>query len=166
MSTEIMQRMFRHMAWANEKIFTQVSELPEHALKFSAWNPDWTVGHICNHIVIAQGRFISRLQKIDPPTETEFPLTQTGMRELVQKCVTNDQKFFEYLDDPDEVLNFIRYGEQVSFLKSTLLAQTVHHATDHRAQIAAILATNDMDVINLDDIDFWEFEKWERSKIK
>mgnify|MGYP003347504213 FL=1 len=162
MTDVILARMIRHMKWANEKIFTQVSELPESALTFSAWNPEWTVGHICNHIVIAQGRFLSRLQKIDPPAENPFPLTQSGMNQLVAKSQENDAKFAKYLDDPDEMLTFVRYGETVSFLKSTLLAQVIHHATDHRSQIAAILAVNDMDVINLDAIDFWEFEKYER----
>lgn len=163
MSAEITERLYRHMAWANERIFTQVSQLPEPALNFSAWNPEWTVGRISNHIVHAQGRFLSRLQKIDPPTEIDFSFTQAGMKELLAKCIQNDQKFLPFVNDADEMLTFIRYGETVSFLKSTLLAQVVHHATDHRSQISAILATNNMDVINLDDIDLWEFEKWERN---
>jgi hypothetical protein len=58
---------------------------------------------------------------------------------------------------------FIRYGEEVSYLTSTIMAQFVHHATEHRAQIADILAANNMDVVNLDDIDLWSFERSERN---
>jgi hypothetical protein len=68
----------------------------------------------------------------------------------------------ELLETPDEMRTFIRYGEEVSYLTSTIMAQFVHHATEHRAQIADILAANNMDVVNLDDIDLWSFERSER----
>ena len=150
------------MAWANNQLFTQLSELPEHALAFSGWNPEWTVGKIANHIVIAQGRLISRLEKEKAPEEIEFPLTSVGMRDLAAKAAINDQKIQTLLDAPEEMLTFIRYGETVSYLSTSVIAQFVHHATEHRAQIADIMAVNKMDVINLDSIDLWSFERSER----
>ena len=162
MSDKTLTRLFRHMAWANNQLFTQLSELPEHALKFSAWNPEWTVGKIANHIVIAQGRLISRLEKQPAPEEQEFPLTSVGMRDLAAKSAINDKKIQTLLDLPEEMLTFVRYGETVSFLSTSVIAQFVHHATEHRAQIADIMAVNKMDVINLDAIDLWSFERAER----
>ena len=44
---------------------------------------------------------------------------------------------------------------------STILAQAIHHAAEHRAQIADILAANNLDVLNLDKIDLWSFERFE-----
>jgi uncharacterized damage-inducible protein DinB len=41
-------------------------------------------------------------------------------------------------------------------LRSTILAQAIHHATEHRAQIAGALATNGNDAVDLDAIDVWE----------
>ena len=149
------------MAWANNKLFTQLSDLPEEALSYSAWNPEWTVGKIANHIVIAQGRLISRLKKEDAPPEKEFELTSEGMRKLAQKSAENDLVLHEFLNMPDEQLTFVRYGKTVTFLSTTVFAQTIHHATEHRAQIADILAVNNMDVINLDAIDLWSFERFE-----
>ena len=73
------------------------------------------------------------------------------------------KKMMELLKTPDEMRTFIRYGEEVSYLTTSIMAQFVHHATEHRAQIADILAANNMDVINLDDIDLWSFERSERS---
>lgn len=150
------------MAWANNQIFTQLSELPETALSYTAWNPEWSVGKIANHIVIAQGRFISRLQKQPPLPESEFSLTPAGMRELAIKSRENDQTIQSFLELPDEMLTFIRYGETVSYLTSSVLAQVIHHATEHRAQIADILAVNNLDVVNLDELDLWSFERFER----
>ena len=150
------------MAWANKELFTQLSTLPESALSYTAWNPDWSVGKIANHIVIAQGRLISRLQKQSAPEEVEFEYTSDGMRKLVAKAAMNDAKIMEFLDIPEEMLTFVRYGETVSFLSTSVIAQFVHHATEHRAQIADIMAVNKMDVINLDAIDLWSFERSER----
>ena len=163
MSDKTLARLFRHMAWANNQVFTQLSTLPESALSFSAWNPEWTVGKIANHIVIAQGRFLTRLQKLDPLPESEFPLTSLGMQDLAQRSLENDAALQKFLDLPDEMLTFLRYGNTVSFLTSTVLSQVVHHATEHRAQIADILAVNNMDVINLDALDLWSFERFEQS---
>jgi uncharacterized damage-inducible protein DinB len=151
------------MAWANQQLFTKLSALPEEALSYSAWNPDWTVGKLANHIVIAQGRLISRIEKSTTPVEIEFPLTSQGMENLASKVAENDKRIQELLNTPDEIRTFIRYGDEVSYLTSTILAQFVHHATEHRAQIADILAANNMDVINLDDIDLWSFERSERN---
>lgn len=163
MSDVTLTRLFRHMAWANNQLFTQLSTLPEAALSFSAWNPDWTVGKIANHIVIAQGRLISRLEKRSAPNEIEFPYTSEGMKNLANLAKLNDEKIQTMLDLPEEMLTFIRYGETVSFLSTSVIAQFVHHATEHRAQIADILAVNNMDVINLDAIDLWGFERSERN---
>ena len=163
MSDVLLTRLFRHMEWANQQLFAQLSTLPEAALSYSAWNPDWTVGKIANHIVIAQGRLISRLEKVTAPTEIEFPLTSAGMKDLVAKASVNDAKIQTFLDAPEEMLTFVRYGETVSYLSTSVIAQFVHHATEHRAQIADIMAVNKMDVINLDAIDLWSFEKYERT---
>ena len=163
MSEVALNRLFRHMAWANNQVFNQLSTLPESALSYSAWNPEWTVGKIANHIVTAQGRFVSRLQKIDPFPEVEFELTSKGMVELAKKSAENDATIQKFLESPDEMLTFLRYGKVVNFLTSTVLAQVVHHATEHRAQIADILAVNNMDVINLDALDLWSFERSEEN---
>lgn len=164
MSDVTLNRVFRHMAWANDRFFHQLSQLPEEAFNFSAWNPEWTVSKVANHIVIAQGRFLTRLQKMEPFPEADFPATKIGMQQLTDKAKENDQQLLKMLDGPDEMLTFIRYGETVSYLRSTVLAQIVHHATEHRAQIADILAVNKMDVMNLDELDLWTFERFERDR--
>ena len=86
------------MAWANNQVFTKLSTLPVEALSFSAWNQEWTVGKIANHIVIAQGRMISRLEKVSAPEEVEFPMTSQGMKDLAAKSTINDAKIETFLD--------------------------------------------------------------------
>jgi hypothetical protein len=39
--------------------------------------------------------------------------------------------------------------------------QSIHHATEHRAQIAGIFANHGLKIIDLDAIDLWEFANYE-----
>ena len=50
-------------------------------------------------------------------------------------------------------------GEQVKRWRSTILSQAIHHATEHRAQIASALEAKGFTPVNLDDLDLWSYEK-------
>ena len=152
------------MAWANNSLFNQLSELPESALEFSAWNPEWTVGIIANHIVISQGRLIARIKKEKYPAETLFPLNSLGMKDLAAQSLENDTELTTLIDLPEELLTFGRFEKTVQFSNTAVIVQSVHHATEHRAQIADIMAFNKMDVINLESLDHWSFERTQLRK--
>ena len=158
-----MERSFKHMAWANKQMLSILHRLPDEVINFSAWNPDWTVGTIAHHIVIAEGRLISRITQQPAPIEFDPPKSTSGISELISVCAERDEQLLSLIDTPDEQRSFVRYGKEVTFLTSTILVQAVHHASEHRAQISDILAANKMDVLNLDEIDVWSFEKWEKS---
>ncbi len=164
MNNPLVERSFKHMAWANAQMFSILRGLPNEAINFSAWNPDWTVGKIAHHIVIAEGRLISRILNQPSPDENDAPTSSEGIKELISICADRDAQLLSLIDTPDEVRKFVRYGNEVEFLTSTILVQAVHHASEHRAQISDILAANKMDVLNLDEIDLWSFEKWEKSR--
>ncbi|MEN9304958.1 MAG: hypothetical protein RLY76_226 [Actinomycetota bacterium] len=163
MSNHLIERSFRHMAWANSQMLSILKNLPDEAINFSAWNPDWTVGKIAHHIVIAQGRLISRIINEPAPAESDPPTSAAGIGELITVCAERDAQLLSLIDTPDELRRFSRYGNEVEFLTSTILVQAVHHASEHRAQISDILAANTMDVLNLDEIDLWSFEKSTRN---
>ena len=144
-------------------MLTILQGLPDEAINFSAWNPDWTVGTIAHHIVIAEGRLISRITQQPAPVEFDSPKTASDISQLITVCAERDAQLLSLINTPDEMRAFVRYGNEVEFLTSTILVQAVHHASEHRAQISDILAANSMDVLNLDEIDLWSFEKWEKS---
>ncbi len=164
MNNPLVERSFKHMAWANAQMFSILKGLPNEAINFSAWNPDWTVGKIAHHIVIAEGRLISRITNQPTPVENNAPTTAEGIGDLIAICAERDAQLLSLIHTPDEMRTFVRYGNEVEFLTSTILVQAVHHASEHRAQISDILAANKMDVLNLDEIDLWSFEKWEKSR--
>jgi uncharacterized damage-inducible protein DinB len=151
------------MAWANKQMLKILEGLPDEAINFSAWNPDWTVGTIAHHIVIAEGRLISRITQQPAPTEFDTPKSASDIGQLITVCEERDAQLLSLIHTPNEMRRFIRYGNEVEFLTSTILVQAVHHASEHRAQISDILAANNMDVLNLDEIDLWSFERFETS---
>lgn len=162
MSNSLVERSFKHMAWANKQMLEILKSLPDEAINFSAWNPDWTVGTIAHHIVIAEGRLISRIIQQPAPTEFDPPKSASDIGQLITVCAERDAQLLSLIETPDQMRKFVRYGTEVEFLTSTILVQAVHHASEHRAQISDILAANNMDVLNLDEIDLWSFEKFER----
>lgn len=161
MSNPLVARSFKHMAWANAQMFSVLKDLPDEAINFSAWNPDWTVGKIAHHIVIAEGRLISRIVNQPSPVESDAPINAAGIKDLSSVCAERDAQLLTLVDTPDEIRKFVRFGNEVTFLTSTILVQAIHHASEHRAQISDILAANNLDVLNLDEIDLWSFEKWD-----
>lgn len=158
----ILLRAIRHMRWANQRLLIQLSELPEEVLAYSAWNPEWTVGIIANHITIGAGRLASRILNEPAPFELPDPKSKSDLLALIKLADERDLVFERLLDTPDEPRKFVRYGEEVEYLTSTILAQVAHHASEHRTQISDIMAANGKDVIDLDEMDLWSFELWER----
>lgn len=164
MSNSMVQRSFKHMGWANSQMLTILSGLPDEAINFSAWNPDWTVGKIAHHIVLSEGSLISRITEQPVDKGPESPRTAQDIKELISICKKRDAQLLSLINTPDEIRKFKQNGNEVSFLTSTILAQAINHATEHRAQISDILVANKMDVLNLDEIDLWSFENWEKSR--
>jgi uncharacterized damage-inducible protein DinB len=163
MRSEIVDQLFRHSAWANQKLLKQLSELPDKALTYSGWNPDWTVGKLASHIVSAQGRMLVRATGVEIEDERGISLTSEGMKHLAAVARGYDEKFYKILDLQDTVMDFKRLGNEVHYRCSTIAAQVVHHSTEHRTQISDILAMNNLNVINLDTFDHWTHEVEARS---
>ena len=162
MADPTLHRLLEHMGWANQQMFATLQTLPESTLSLSAWNPEWQIGVIANHIVVASGRLISRITGEPAPSEGVAPNTSQELAALANVAAERDRRVLGLADVQDGPRTFVRYGEQVEFLASTILAQAIHHATEHRAQIADILAVNNQDVMNLDEMDLWSYEVWQR----
>ena len=54
----------------------------------------------------------------------------------------------------------INYKGFLRFLRSTigLNPQSIHHATEHRAQLASALEAKGFTPVDLDELDLWSFE--------
>lgn len=157
-----LDRLLAHMRWANQLTIEHLQTLPEEALKAYATNPEWFVGEITHHIVDAADAYYFRIM------EKRCDIPGTGIQELEKiedlekiKIQANliDSALQECAKLDDIQLEFKNYsGNLVKRWRSTILSQAIHHATEHRAQIASALEAKGFKPVDLDELDLWRFE--------
>lgn len=150
------------MAWANRQVYSSVQILPDEALSSYLANPEWTAGIILHHIVNGADWFSYCLTQA-PWTDIKIPGRIEDVAELAKFLETLDERIISQDELPDIALTINEDAQSWQAMRSTMLAQAVHHATEHRAQLIDALEYKGFKPINLDDIDLWAFERFERT---
>jgi uncharacterized damage-inducible protein DinB len=150
-------RLLRHMAWANASIVARLAALPDEALALAVPRNDWTVAMILEHLVSSAGSYAARLEGVPRPERTVPPTRVGELADLGARCAGYDARLRAQAAVPDGPIATQPSGGTVMRARSTILAQAIHHATEHRAQIAAALATNGIDAVDLDALDVWAY---------
>jgi uncharacterized damage-inducible protein DinB len=157
-----MERLLRHMAWANQNTIEHLKSLPEEALKSFATNSEWFVAEILHHIVDSADAYVFRITGEHPylPGESITEIEKIAdLDSLAQQAAVIDAALLDSVKLDDEQLEFTNYsGNLVRRWRSTILSQAIHHATEHRAQIAAAIEARGFSPLNLDDLDLWSYE--------
>jgi uncharacterized damage-inducible protein DinB len=161
-------KLLKHMAWANQEIFTKVSQLPDEALGASAVNPEWSAREIMRHIASSATwygyRLLDRTLLSDEDkavwksklADTEIPpTTMKDMPILLERLAKADAALLAAAQEPEGFLVHTMDGRTVSRARSTIISQSIHHATEHRAQLVSALEAKGYNSINLDDYDLW-----------
>ena len=159
-----LNRLLAHMAWANQKTIEHLQTLPEDSLKAFATNPEWFVAEIAHHIVDSADHYAFRISG-------KPALTQPGdeciddvnviadLARLKEQAATVDAMLLDCVKLEDVQIEFLNYADKlVKRWRSTILSQAIHHATEHRAQIASALEAKGFTPVNLDDLDLWSYE--------
>ena len=90
------------------------------------------------------------------PSDTEPPTTVAELTELAARCAAIDARIRAQAAVPDGPSPSPDPGRP-GRARSTILGQAIHHATEHRAQIAGALSTHGIDAIDLDALDVWAY---------
>ena len=151
-----LDRLLRHMAWANAALIGRLAGLTDEALGLGSPRNEWTVAMILRHLVDAAERYAARLEGMPRPDATEPPATVAELTELAARCAAIDARIRAQAAVPDGPSPSPDPGK-AGRARSTVLGQAIHHATEHRAQIAGALATNGIDAIDLDALDVWAY---------
>ena len=166
-----MEKILKHMAWANQQVIGKIAEMPKEALDAYAVNPEWTVGAIVRHIASASNWYVWRLLDREAFTAEEKAYWDARLKDddeespkmhdmshVLEVLRSSDAMLLEQSRLPDADVPREFRGEQHVFKRSTILSQTVHHATEHRAQLACALEARGFPAPDLDEIDLWAFE--------
>lgn len=151
-----LDRLLRHMAWANASLISTLSELSDDALALAAPRNEWAAGRILDHLVNAAGGYANRLDgkpRMEPPAPTT---TIAQLAHLAARCAGYDARLRAHASLPEGTAAYDA-PDQIPRARSTVLGQAIHHATEHRAQIAGALATNGIDTLDLDALDLWAY---------
>jgi uncharacterized damage-inducible protein DinB len=162
--TIALDRLLRHMAWANQKALTHLQSLPEESLQAFATNPEWHVAEIVHHIVDSADHYAARLsgkavltEPGDPCIDDVHAIADTAR--LKEQAAKVDAVLLECVKLEEAEIEFENYqGKLVKRWRSTFLSQAIHHATEHRAQMAAALEAKGFAPLDLDGIALWAFE--------
>lgn len=154
-----LDRQLTHMAWANTEMFSVLATLPEAAYAYTSPGSEWSVGAIAHHLVTAAENYAQRLHGEPRAESRKLPLTSNDLRMLTSVLSRADARLRAGAQLPgDEILTWISLGgEEVSVPRWVLVNQAVHHATEHRAQIAGALVANGNSSLDLDALDVWSF---------
>jgi uncharacterized damage-inducible protein DinB len=151
-----LDRLLRHMAWANATMFARLAGLSDEVLALAAPRNEWTVAMILDHLVTAAGGYAARLEGLPRPEPTVPPTTVGELDELADRCAADDARIRAQAAVPEGPAEYPFRGK-IPRARSTILGQAIHHATEHRAQIAGALATNGIDAVDLDALDVWAY---------
>ena len=152
-----LDRLLRHMAWANAAVIGQLAGLTDDALGLSAPRNEWTVAMILQHLVDAADRYAARLEGQPRPDRTpnlpprwpSSPSSRLAAPPSTRGSAPRPPSRTGRRPRPDP--------GKAGRARSTILGQAIHHATEHRAQIAAALSTHGIDAIDLDALDVWAY---------
>jgi uncharacterized damage-inducible protein DinB len=163
-------KLLKHMAWANQEIFSKVAELPDEALDAYAVNPEWTAREIMRHIASSATYYGYRLIDKEALSESEKsewqakleathipPANMGEMKTILDRIEVADAELLRAASEPEGFVVHTMDGRTVSRARSTIISQSIHHATEHRAQLISALEAKGYKTINLDDYDVWYF---------
>lgn len=144
----------QHMAWADDKLFAAVRDLPADRLSMSGHDPEWTVARGMVHIL--QGVEWYRFLLLDAQwSDLRAPATAAEVEALRVQLAEMYESLIEAAAEPDAVIEFEDEGGPKRALRSVVLAQAPYHAAEHRAGIVTTLHANGERSIHLDDYDVW-----------
>jgi uncharacterized damage-inducible protein DinB len=154
-----LDQQLAHMAWANAGMFSVLTALPGGAYAYTSPGSEWSVGAIAHHLATAAENYAQRLHGEPRAEKRELPTTAADLQVLAAALAVADAKLRAGAQLPgDEILTWISFGgEEISVPRWVLVNQAVHHATEHRAQIAGALAANGNNSLDLDALDVWTF---------
>ncbi len=157
-----LNRLLAHMSWANQKTIAHLQSLPEQSLSAFATNPKWQVSEIIHHIVDSADSYAFRITGKHPQLPGDS-ITEIGviadLALIAKQAAAIDAALLEAVSLDDEQIEFTNYsGKLVKRWRSTILSQAIHHATEHRAQIASALEAKGFTPVDLDELDLWAYE--------
>lgn len=149
--------LFSHNLWANLRILACCAELTTEQLNGTVTGTYGSIYDTLQHIVTAEQSYFSRIstgQRLHRADDAP-PLTMTEMLESIQRTGSGLIEWATKVQAADKMeINWD--GTLRDVPKTILLTQVINHATEHRAQIMAILTQFGIEPPELDAWNYFD----------
>jgi len=139
-TTDTLTTFFRHNLWANERLIELCAGLSDEQLDATLVGTFGSIRATLQHIVAAERSYFSRISTGRPyrhPADAP-PLTLAEMAEWARASGAGLVEWAPKVQ-PGDVVEIDWDGVLRDVPKAILLTQAINHATEHRAQVMAIL---------------------------
>jgi uncharacterized damage-inducible protein DinB len=163
--TGVLTTLFAHNGWANLKLLNFCAQLSDEQLDATAIGGFGSIRDTLWHIVGAEVSYVYRVNgKLpqQPVSRGVFP----GFAVIKDVAHwTNDELLqLALCAHPDTMVTESEGSEHVAYPLASLIMQAINHATEHRAQIAAIITQLGMEPPDMSGWKYMEesgkFKEW------
>lgn len=150
MTDELLLRAVRHNTWANVELLAFCSRLTAEQLAWTSAGVYGTIHATLQHTVAAEHGYLHALTGELPPAGPLTPGTLVPIAELLERARSNGERLEAALAAGPEPGRRIRRPSGAVAEVAIIVAQYLHHGSDHRAHVGTILGANGVEGPNLD----------------
>ncbi|HYH12875.1 MAG TPA: DinB family protein [Thermomicrobiales bacterium] len=140
----IWANLYRHHWWSNLTLIDFLASLTDEQLAYTAPGVYGDPLSTIRHIVSSDADYVRIIPDAPdvPQIAQEGPFG--GWEEVRSVAEAADTALISYVDGLTEDASFVDIddGEAFELTRSFLLAQIIHHATEHRSQIRSVLSSH------------------------
>jgi uncharacterized damage-inducible protein DinB len=142
METHMLQSIYAHASWANEKLFDTAAEVTTAQLSHT--DGDWgSIFDLLVHLVDVQRTWLARAQHtVAPPLDPAACSTLAALRDAWKTADDASRKYVADLRAADltEIVHYTNSrGEPQAYPRWQILLHQALHAAQHRSEAALVL---------------------------
>jgi uncharacterized damage-inducible protein DinB len=139
-SDDTLTTLFRHNLWANLRLLERCAELTREQMDATISGAYGSIHDTLQHIVTAEQSYFHRISTGQPRPQQKDrrPLT---IAEMTASARATGSGLVEWAPKvgPDDTVRLDWEGTPRDVPKAIILTQVINHATEHRAQVMAIM---------------------------
>jgi uncharacterized damage-inducible protein DinB len=147
-------RAVRHSCWANEELIEFCGRLSPEQLSWTVSGTYGSIQQTLQHIVGAELGYLFALTREAPVGGPLRPDALVSLGELATRERSVAERCEHVLSGSFDPARVVSRPNRPDATAGVVIAQLVHHGSDHRAQVATILGAHGLEP---PDIDVWAY---------
>jgi len=149
------EKSLKQMAWADEKLFNTMLELPDEAWRSKAAEGEWPAYSNLFHLIASADWYAYELGQ--PQRFTQEPESIDEIRGLGETWKEINAFLISEGARDDGEVTYSEHGKDFTVMRSTVLSQAIIHAVEHRIHIAIALQQGGFAFPDLEDFSVWGY---------